>query len=121
MITFFTAFFALLGAFFILMAAVGVIRMPDTYLRMSVATKSTTLGVSFCLVAFGIYFHQEMTTMRVLIIILFVMITAPVSAHLIGRAIYIDKHELWEKSLCDDLKDQYDENNEIISSEKTSK
>ena len=100
---------AFLGALFILMAGIGVVRMPDTYLRMSVATKSTTLGVGLSLIAFGIHFHNEMTIMRVLIIILFVMITAPVSAHLIGRATYISKNKLWEKSVCDDLKDKYDE------------
>lgn len=99
---------AFLGALFVLMAGIGVVRMPDTYLRMSVATKSTTLGVGLCLTAFGIHFHDQMTIMRVLIIIIFVMITAPVSAHLIGRATYISKNKLWEKSVSDDLKDKYD-------------
>ncbi|GIZ15403.1 monovalent cation/H(+) antiporter subunit G [Capnocytophaga catalasegens] len=100
---------AFLGALFILMAGIGVVRMPDTYLRMSVATKSTTLGVGLTLVAFGLHFQEQMTTMRVLIIILFVMITAPVSAHLMGRATYISKNKLWDKSVSDDLKDKYDE------------
>lgn len=113
MITFSTLFFAFMGAFFVLMAGIGVVRMPDTYLRMSVATKSTTLGVGSSLIAFGIHFHQEMTTMRVFIIILFVMITAPVSAHLIGRAIYIQKNKLWKKSVSDDLEGRYNDNNEL--------
>lgn len=104
---------ALLGALFILMAGIGVVRMPDTYLRMSVATKSTTLGVGLSLAALGAYFQDQMTTMRVMIIIIFVMITAPVSAHLISRATYISKNKLWDKSVCDDLQDKYDENDEI--------
>lgn len=99
---------AFLGALFILLAGIGIVRMPDTYLRMSVATKSTTLGVGFSMIAFGIYFGQELTTMRVIMIIFFVMVTAPVSAHLLGRAIYINKNKMWEGSVCDDLKDKYD-------------
>ena len=108
-----TGAMALLGALFILLAGIGLVRMPDTYLRISVATKATTLGVGLSLIAFGLYFYQEMATMHVMIIILFIMLTAPVSAHLIGRATYISKNKLWKQSVSDDLKDQYTEEGEV--------
>lgn len=106
---------ALSGALFILLAGVGIVRMPDTYLRMSVATKSTTLGVGLCLTALGVYFSEQMVTMRVLIIIIFIMITAPVSAHLMSRATYLSKNKLWDKSVCDDLEGKYNEDDTLKS------
>lgn len=109
------AILAFLSALFILMAGIGVVRMPDTYLRMSVATKSTTLGIGFSLLAVGLFFQEEITTMRMLIIIIFVMITAPVSAHLIGRATYISKNKLWKKSVSDDLQGKYDQDDKLKS------
>lgn len=98
---------ATLGAAFVLMAGIGILRMPDTYLRMAVTTKAATLGVGLLLIAAAMYFNDLSTSTRVLAIIVFILLTAPVGAHLIGRASYIVGNELWEKSVMDDLKGQY--------------
>lgn len=96
-----------LGSLFVFLAGVGIIRMPDTYLRMAVTTKAATLGVGLILIAAAIYFHDLSTTTRVLAIILFILLTAPVGAHLIGKASYIVGNKLWEKSIMDDLEGKY--------------
>lgn len=101
------AVLATLGAIFVLLAGVGILRMPDTYLRMAVTTKAATLGVGLLLLAAAIYFNDLSTTTRVLAIIVFILLTAPVGAHLIGRASYIVGNELWTKSVMDDLKGKY--------------
>ena len=101
------AVLATFGAIFFLLAGVGILRMPDTYLRMAVTTKAATLGVGLILIAAAVYFNDLSTTTRVLAIIVFVLLTAPVGAHLIGRASYIVGNKLWDKSVMDDLQDKY--------------
>lgn len=108
---------ATLGTLFVLLAAVGVIRMPDTYLRISVTTKAATLGIGLILAAAAIYFNEISITSRVLAIILFILLTAPVGAHLIGRASYFIGVKLWDKSLIDDLKGKYKKSTHELKSE----
>lgn len=112
---------ALFGALFVLMAAVGIVRMPDTYLRISVTTKAATLGIGMIMLAAGIYFYELAVITKVLAIILFLLLTAPVSAHLIGRASYFSGVKLWEKSVEDDLAGKYDKHSHGLSSEEESK
>lgn len=109
---------ATFGAIFILLAAVGFVRMPDTYLRISVTTKAATLGVGLILISAAFYFQDLSVTSRVLAIFLFIVLTAPVGAHLIGRASYFLGAPLWHKSLIDDLKGKYKENSHELTSGK---
>jgi multicomponent Na+:H+ antiporter subunit G len=97
------------GAIFVLLAAVGILRMPDLYLRISVTTKAATLGIGLILICVAIYFNEASITTRVLAIIFFLLLTAPVGAHLIGRASYFVGTPLWKKSIMDDLKGQYND------------
>ncbi len=105
-----------LGAIFILLAAIGLVRMPDLYLRISVTTKAATLGIGLLLVCVAIYYAEMAITSRVLAIILFMMLTAPVGAHLIGRASYFIGIPLWKKSIFDRLKDKYNKRDHKLSS-----
>lgn len=98
---------ATLGTLFVLLAGVGILRMPDTYLRMAVTTKAATLGIGLIMVAAAIYFNDLSTTTRVLAVIIFILLTAPVGAHLIGKASYITGKKLWEKTIMDDLEGKY--------------
>jgi multicomponent Na+:H+ antiporter subunit G len=95
------------GALFSLLAAIGIIRMPDTYLRISVNTKAATLGVGLMLVSAAIFFQDFAVTTRVQAIIIFILLTAPVGAHLIGRTSYFTGNKLWKGSVVDDLKGKY--------------
>jgi multicomponent Na+:H+ antiporter subunit G len=99
---------ATFGALLILLAGIGIIRMPDLYLRMSVTTKAATLGIGLIMFAAGIYFNESSITTRVLAIIFFLFLTVPVGAHLIGRSSYFTGVQMWKKSKMDDLKGKYD-------------
>lgn len=78
--------FLLLGGFFALIAAVGVIRLPDVLTRMHASTKAGVLGSSLILIGCAIFLHETDITARVVATILFLMLTTPIGAHMIGRA-----------------------------------
>lgn len=107
---------AFLGTVFVFLAAVGMIRMPDTYLRISVTTKAATLGIGLLMIAAAIYSYDLAITAKVLAIILFILLTAPVSAHLIGRISYIGGVKLWKESIMDELSGKYDPQTEELES-----
>lgn len=104
------------GTLFVLLAAIGLIRMPDTYLRISVNTKAATLGISLLLGSVAFYFSDLGTTSRTFVIVLFLFLTAPVGAHLIGRASYFIGNKLWDKSKMDDLQGKYQKNSHVLKS-----
>lgn len=109
---------AFLGAFFILLAAIGLVRMPDLYLRISVTTKATTLGIGLLLISAGIYFAEIGISSRVLAIIFFMLLTAPVGAHLLGRSSYFTGVPLWKKSVLDQLAGKYNKRSHKLKSDK---
>ena len=110
------AVFLLIGAFFMCVGAIGIVRMPDLFMRMSATTKAATLGVSFMLLGAAVHFNQFGLSSRVIATILFVFITAPVAAHMIGRAGYARGVELWHGTIKDELRGRYDpETGELIS------
>jgi len=100
--------FFLLGSFLMFVAGVGMLRMPDIFLRMSAATKASTLGAGFILLAAALYFEDFGITTRALATIFFLVLTGPVAAHRIARAAYFDGAPLWEGSQRDDLRGHYD-------------
>lgn len=109
---------ASLGALFIFLAALGIVRMPDLYLRISVTTKAATLGIGLLLACAAVHFGTLAIASRVFAIILFMLLTAPVGAHLIGRASYfIGGNPLWHKSVMDDLEGKYRKDTHECSSE----
>ena len=111
-----TAILLLIGAFFMLVGAIGLLRMPDLFMRMSATTKGVTLGVSFTLAGAALHFNELGLGARVGATIIFLFLTAPVAAHMIGRAGYARQVELWEGTITDELRDRYDkESGELIS------
>lgn len=118
MIDFLIIALASFGALFVLLAAVGIVRMPDLYLRISVTTKAATLGIGLILGCVAIYFGDASITTRVLAIVFFLLLTAPVGAHLIGKASYFVGTPMWKKSVMDDLKDKYREQSHYLISGK---
>jgi multicomponent Na+:H+ antiporter subunit G len=111
-----TAILMLLGAAFMLLAAVGITRMPDVYTRMQPATKAATLGVGCMLLAVAVHFSEVGVTMRALAGIAFVVLTAPVAAHMIGRAAYLLGLPLWEGTQVDELEGRYDSQTGYLAS-----
>jgi multicomponent Na+:H+ antiporter subunit G len=105
-----------IGTLSILLAAVGIVRMPDIYLRISVTTKAATMGIGLILIGAALYFNELGITSRVIAIIFFMLLTAPVGAHMIGRASYFTGIKMWNKSVYDDLKGKYDTKTHELSS-----
>ena len=81
--------FILIGATFALIGSIGLLRLPDFYTRLHGPTKATTIGISGMLIASGLYFstgtHDDVSLHEILVL-LFLFITAPVSAHLLAKA-----------------------------------
>lgn len=103
MIELLTGILMLLGAFLCLMAALGIIRLPDPLTRMHAATKAGTLGVGLLIVAEAVFYQQLGITLRAATIILLLLLTTPVAAHLIGRASYLSGVKLSERTWIDEL------------------
>lgn len=95
------------GALFMAMASLGLLRMPDLFLRMSSTTKAGTLGVGLILLGAAIHFDNFSISTRAIAIIVFLLLTAPVAAHMIGRAAYFDGVPLWKGTIQDDLQGHY--------------
>lgn len=92
-----------IGTLFALIAAVGLLRMPDFYMRISATSKASTLGVTFILGATALYFHDPAVSGKIVAIIAFIILTTPVAAHMIGRAAHRSGVPLWTESIQDDL------------------
>ncbi len=111
--------FMFIGAVFIFIAALGVVRLPDLFMRMHANTKSATLGVGFIMIGVAVYFADITVTTRALAVVLFLLITAPISSHLLARAAYFSGIPLWEQTLSDDLRGHYDMKTHELSGEET--
>lgn len=99
-------FLILFGSIISVISALGMIRLPDVYTRSHAATKSATLSVLCCLLGAFIYFwfHDGFISVRLILGIIFVFITAPVAGHLVCRAAYRSRVPLAEGSGDDALK-----------------
>lgn len=106
----------LAGASFTLLASVGLLRLPDLFTRMHAATKSGTLGVTGIVLALAVYFGQFGIGIRAVLIVVFVYLTAPVAAHVIGRAAYMVGVPLWDESVADELDGKYHPETERLES-----
>jgi multicomponent Na+:H+ antiporter subunit G len=114
-----TAFLMLAGAALMLLASVGLLRMPDIYNRISTATKASTLGVGCLLLAVVVFFDETGTRSRALAVLVFILLTAPVAAHILGRAAYLSGAPLWKDSCMDELDGRYEPETHILRSPPT--
>ena len=76
----------LAGAGFTLVAAIGILRYPDLLMRMHASTKAGTLGSILVLAAMALVVAQGPVTAKTIATVLFLLLTAPIAAHMIGRA-----------------------------------
>jgi multicomponent Na+:H+ antiporter subunit G len=103
MVEWITAALMIVGAAFALLAAAGIVRLPDFYTRMQAASKSTTLGVGCILLAVAVYFGDLGIATQAVLTIAFLILTAPVAAHVIARAAYLAGVPQWEHAVVDEL------------------
>ncbi len=94
-----------LGTFFSLMGALGLVRFPDLYARLSATSKAATLGAGSFLLAVAVHFGGAAVIGISLATIAFLFLTMPVAAHVIARAAYEKNVPLWEGTLCDERRE----------------
>ena len=109
-----------IGAIAILLASIGILRMQDLYQRLSVTTKAATLGIGMILIGAAFYFQNVGITSRVLAIIFFSTVTAPVSAQLISRSAYLIKTKMWPHTIINELDGMYDSTTNTLHGIETS-
>lgn len=98
----------LVGAIWSVIAAIGIVRMPDLFMRMQTATKASTMGIGCLMLAAGFHFGDLGIFSRAVLVVAFLALTAPVSAHLIARAGYFTGSVLWKRTKVDELEGSYD-------------
>lgn len=94
-----------LGACFMLVASLGILRMPDVFMRMSCNAKSVTIGLGLLLLAFTLHFREIGVGSRAVATIAFIALTIPVASHRIGRAAYLGGISLWEGTIKDEFRE----------------
>jgi len=85
------------GVFFTFVSAVGVIRLPDVYARAHTASQTDTLGAGLTLVAVALAVGLETTTIKTVLLLVFIFITNPTAAHAISRAAHEEGIEPWRE------------------------
>lgn len=89
------ALLLVLGSLFTLFASLGILRMPDLYTRMHAGTKAGTVGLSSLLLAVAFSMPDTGVLSRLVGIMLFILITAPVAAHLLGKVTQQVGYTIW--------------------------
>ncbi|MFC7334335.1 monovalent cation/H(+) antiporter subunit G [Rhodocista pekingensis] len=92
------------GAFFCFVAALGIVRLQDVLIRMHASSKAGTLGAGMILLAVALYFAEVSVAARAVAAIAFLVVTAPVASHMIGRAAYVYGITLWEGTVLDEMR-----------------
>lgn len=86
-----------LGFFFTAVATIGVLRLPDFYTRLHASGKCETLGLALALLGFALYNGFNLISLKLLLVILFVVLTFPTGTHIISRAAYKSGLEPWTR------------------------
>ncbi len=76
------------GIIFMLVGSIGIIRLPDFYSRSHAVSKSDTLGIIFVILGLVIYDGVTQSSLKLLLIVLFIALANPVGIHALARAAY---------------------------------
>lgn len=95
--------FLWVGAGLMLLSAVGVLRLPDVFARAHAGTKSASLGLACVLIGTAVLEPTLWAMLKAALAIMFQFATAPIAAHVIGRAAYRGGVPMWEGTLLDEL------------------
>lgn len=109
----------LLGATFAFVAGVGLVRLPDLFMRMHAASKAGTLAAGLILVAVAVTSNETGVLTRAIAAIVFLLLTAPVAAHVLGRAAYLTGVPMWKGTAIDEWRKRPDGTSEDPSQPET--
>jgi multicomponent Na+:H+ antiporter subunit G len=104
MIEWIASFLLLTGAAFMLVAAVGLVRFPDLLTRMHAAAKAGGLGVGLVVGAVAAAIGDAQVITEAVLVAVFLLLTAPVAAHVIARAAHRSGVPLWSGTRLDELR-----------------
>jgi multicomponent Na+:H+ antiporter subunit G len=102
MTTFLTASLLLTGALLILVAAIGVVRLPDVLCRSHAVAKAMTLGIALMLLGLWLHLGEQQSMLKILLAIFFQLVTIPVSSHLLGLLALRQDLPRWKVRPMDD-------------------
>ncbi|MCF6356687.1 MAG: monovalent cation/H(+) antiporter subunit G [Draconibacterium sp.] len=97
------ALITLLGSVFLLLGSIGLIRMPDVFTRIQTGTKASTLGTLLSLLGIGIIYFD--IAGKIFLLIVFILITNPVSSHMLARAAHYIGVKKADVTVVDELED----------------
>jgi multicomponent Na+:H+ antiporter subunit G len=80
-----------MGIFFMLVGSIGILRLPDFYSRTHAVSMSDALGISSVMMGLIVYEGVTQSSLKLLLIILFVALSNPIGSHALSRAAYIKK------------------------------
>ncbi len=92
-----------IGAVITFVAAIGVLRLPDFFLRMHAATKAGVGGAGVVMLGVGMYEGTLEVWLKVAFVVFFLLLTTPIAGHLLGRAGYVAGVPLWRGTVRDEL------------------
>lgn len=103
----------IVGALFSLLAVIGILRLPDLYTRMHAASKAGTVGSGLVLVAIALVAFDGAVILRALVGIVFFMLTAPISAHLLSRSAYIAGYRPCAETVLNELENDGEKTSKV--------
>ena len=82
----FTDLFVLVGSVVVVIGLIGVYRMPDFYTRLHAASIVDTMGAMFIILGLVIYAGINLISVKLILILLFILITTPAAAHALAKS-----------------------------------
>ena len=101
-----TGLLILIGGIFALIGGLGILRLPDVLLRMHASTKIGTLACGLILLSCAVFFGTPEIIIRVIAIVLFLLLTAPIGAHMMGRSVVSTGVPLWKNEEIEEHLDE---------------
>ncbi len=81
------------GCFVFVVAAVGIVRFPDFYSRVHPAGNGDTLGLPLVLIGLAVYDGLTQTSLKIVLVLIFLLLTGPVASHALARSAYLTREE----------------------------
>lgn len=101
-----SAILLITGSIFTLIAAIGIIRFPDIYMRKSASAKASTFGVSLIALSIILVNFSIIVAIKVLAILFLLFLTIPIGSQVLARASIKMKIKFWDKTKINQLENK---------------
>ncbi len=110
----------IVGVGFLLLAAIGVIRLPDAFTRMHAATKAGTLGAGLVVIGAAMSLEGGMAIAVAIATLIILLLSVPIASHLLGRAAYISGAPFWQRTVSDALSETLPRGEDLSAGDRSS-